>query len=448
MKKVLFLVSLTLLLTGCLGISQTFNPADQPPTVAPSPVPGTLYVDPEIDLGPINPLIYGSNHGPWVAVPVDMLETAYNSKITVVRWPGGEWGDKNDVQPYQLDFFVQSVLQPMGAEALICVRMPGGTPEQAAELVRYANLEKGYGIKYWSIGNEPTLYAGWLDETYDTVWYNQEWRKFAEAMKAVDPEIVLVGPDLHQFTPNFDANPKDPNGKDWMTEFLQANGDLVDVVSFHRYPFPKSMASPPATIPELRENLPEWDEIVIYLRGLILETTGREIPISIGEVSSHYSKAIQGEATPDSHFQAIWWADVLGRLITQDVMMVNHWMLATRSAQGGWGLVGPGEIRPSYYVYQMYAHLGNQQVYASSDDPNLRIYAALADTGDLTILLINLGDAAAEYPLQIEGKFGSQAQGWLFDADHPAESGGTVDLSSGRVELPPQSIRFLVLPAK
>ena len=40
----------------------------------------------------------------------------------------------------------------------VSVRLFGGAPETAADLVRYANEEMGYGIEYWSIGNEPTLF--------------------------------------------------------------------------------------------------------------------------------------------------------------------------------------------------------------------------------------------------------------------------------------------------
>ena len=35
---------------------------------------------------------------------------------------------------------------------------------------------------------------------YETQRFNMEWRKFAEAMRAVDPTIKLVGPDTNQFT--------------------------------------------------------------------------------------------------------------------------------------------------------------------------------------------------------------------------------------------------------
>jgi alpha-L-arabinofuranosidase len=103
--------------------------------------------------------------------------------------------------------------------------------------VRYANIEKEYGIQYWAIGNEPTLFAAALQEEYDTERFNREWREFALAMKAVDENILLVGPELHQFSANAAGNPKDSSGRDWMIEFLKANGDLVDIVSFHRYPF-------------------------------------------------------------------------------------------------------------------------------------------------------------------------------------------------------------------
>ncbi len=39
------------------------------------------------------------------------------------------------------------------------MRLLDGTPEKAAELVRYTNIEKKYGVVYWSIGNEPNLFA-------------------------------------------------------------------------------------------------------------------------------------------------------------------------------------------------------------------------------------------------------------------------------------------------
>ena len=324
-----------------------------PPTAVATPAVGTISIVPAVDVGPISPSLLGSNYGPWVAVPVNMLPAAFSSGVRVVRFPGGAWGDRNDLKPYQIDYFMD-FLRQMGAEASISVRLREALPEQAAELVRYVNIEKQYGVRYWSIGNEPTLFAAELQslnkaDDYDTEQYNREWRAFAQAMKAFDPTILLIGPDIHQFTYNFATNPKDSSGRDWMTEFLKANGDLVDVVSFHRYPFPAGQDS--ATIADLRQQSREWAQTIPYLQSLIAENTGRDIPIALTEVNTHWNQAVGGEATPDSHYNAVWLAELLGQMIRQDVLMVNHWMLTSQGGQGGWGLIGRDVLRPSYCVY-------------------------------------------------------------------------------------------------
>ena len=136
--------------------------------------------------------------------PTPVVEQA---GISVVRWPGGSWGDRNNLQGYQIDQFV-AFCQQIGAEPSISVRLMEGTPEAAAELVRYANVEKGYDIRFWSIGNEPTLFADYLHEPYDVERFNQEWRAIAEAMLAEDPEIQLIGPELHQYGADLASTPK------------------------------------------------------------------------------------------------------------------------------------------------------------------------------------------------------------------------------------------------
>ena len=126
-------------------------------TPAPTPVPGVLAVDAGQELGPINPLVYGTNYGPWMPIRPETLPLAERAGLTLLRYPGGEWGDTNNLEPYQIDSFV-ALARKMGAEPYIHVRLPGGTPEQAVALIRYANEEKGYTIRYWSIGNEPSIY--------------------------------------------------------------------------------------------------------------------------------------------------------------------------------------------------------------------------------------------------------------------------------------------------
>ncbi len=365
MKRRWFMAVLSLALLAACGSPGGSGPAR--PTLEPTPVPGILYVDPGKNLGPISPYIYGSNFGPWTAVPAGKIAEALDSQVTALRFPGGNWGDQYDIQTYQLDSFM-NLCQQMGAIPTISVRLLGGSPEAAAGLVKYANIEKGYKTRYWSIGNEPDLYERRPNVDYDTVRFNREWRAIAVAMKAVDPTIQLLGPELSGgYTSNFAKNPKDTSGRDWMSEFLKANGDMVDIVTYHRYPFPVSNYADNVTIDELRQDPPEWTRTVDTLRTLIHETTGKDLPIAITETNSNSAHVVQGEASPDSFYNAIWWADVLGRMINENVFMVNQFLLTNASGQSdGWGLITISGVRPTYYVYQMYSHFGTQQIYSAS----------------------------------------------------------------------------------
>ena len=456
------LISISLFLVGCRATPPSTpelatatatslpTPTSFPtPTFIPTPVPDTLYVDAAQSLGTISPLVYGSNYGPWLVASFEMLPQVYDSGVTILRFPAGAWGDHNNVTNLQIDQFVDFI-HKVGATGLINVRLLGGTPEQAAEMVRYTNIERQYNIQYWGIGNEPTLYDAELKnkgETYDTARFNKEWRAFAEAMKKVDPNIKLVGAEINQFSYDSSAGVTTNFGErdeQWFIDFLKANGDLVDIVSVHRYPFPRSNTSGPPSIDELRQNAQEWDKIIIHARELIHQYTDRDLPIAVTEFNSAYDKSVGGEATPDSHYNAIWVADVLGRMIKNGVYMANHWTLTSKGGFGGWGLVGAYEVYPTYHVYQLYKMFGNELVYSSSDDPDLSIYAARRSDGVLTVIVINLSDEEKIKAIRIENQPQVQAEAWSFDASHEAENIGKLDISNG-ISVLPQSITLFII---
>lgn len=406
-------------------------------------MPGVLYVDAGQSLGPISPLVYGSNYGPWMgAFLPDVQRQAEQSGITYLRFPGGDWGDQNDLTGEQIDAFI-AFCRRLEAEPSISVRLRGGTPAQAAELLRYANQTKKYGVRYWSIGNEPSLYGD-----YDIARYNREWRAIALALRAVDPSIKLIGPDIHQLDPQ--GGPRDPGGRFSMSEyldaFLRANGDLVDIVAIHRYAFPRQPSDPDPSIADLRANSSEWDTIIPNLRAQIRASTDRDLPVAVTELNSNWTPTFGGEATPDSIYGAIWWADVLGRLIRQRVAIVAQFALyAPESA--GWGLLRAYSTRPAYYVYRMYQHFGGELLYATSDDPQVSIYAARRADGALTILLINLGSEPQTKPLRLAGiSINGSAETWLLDQQHNAEQIDPTPLdANASVLLPPASATLLIV---
>ena len=431
-----------MLLAGCGGTAASQSHAPSPPTpvptTAPTPSDG-LFVDAGSDQGPISPLVYGTNTGPWLAVPFALQDKIAAMKLKTITFPGGNWGDQNDLETYQIDTFIGYCRQ-IGAEPRIVVRLKGGTAQKAADLVTYVNVTMKYNVKYWGVGNETDLYSANDLPNYTVDQYNKDWREFAQAMLKVDPKIVFVGPDVSQFV-------GDPSDSDylkartaWLTSFLHANGDLVGIVSIHRYAFPNNAAKTPPTITDMRDNSKEWDSIIPALRQIIHDQTGKDLPVAVTEVNSSYSTNSGGDATMDSQYEGIWFADVLGRLIKQKVSMVDQFALA-----GDWGIVGTNDVHPLYYTYMMYNMFGTELIGSVSDDPLVQVYAAKRADGTLTLMIVNLGDAAATKPLTIiGGGSATTAETWLFDASHTAEKVASTTLG-GSVTVPPASVTLLIV---
>ena len=428
-------LAIAALVSAC-GSSGTPAPTPTPkPTPAPTPTAG-LFVDAGSDQGPISPLVYGTNIGPTLWPPFDLQPQVQAAKLTTLSYPGGNYGDLYDLQPFGIDTFI-AYCRTLGAEPRIVVRLKGSTPANAAESVKYANVTKGYAVKYWGIGNEADLYAN-DDPSYTVDKYDADWREFAQAMRAVDPSIKLIGPDVSQFT----ANPTDAFMKArvaWMSSFLKANGDLVDIVSIHRCPLPKDINTP-ITVDDLRAGGKEWDQIIPTLRTLIKTQTGKDLPVAVTEINSSWVANNGTDWSMDSHMNAIWFADVLGRLIEQKVLMVDQFAIATQ-----YGIVGGLAINPIYYDYLMYGQFGTKLVRSASDDPLVSVYASKRSDGTLAVMIVNLSATAQTKPITILGWAGISAEEWLFDKAHKAEKTGTAQLGDGGVTLAAESVTLLIV---
>ncbi|MDX1991936.1 MAG: hypothetical protein SF029_06090 [bacterium] len=445
MKRLLFVILLLMLLGGSVYAQDSA---------------GGITVDASESLGTISPYVFGSNLGQNAIIPLSLMPQAQALNLNYVRLGGGD-SDRIDLQLRLIDVFVYQARE-IGAEPAITVRLYGGTPEAAAEAVRYANIEKDYNIRYWSIGNEPNIFTSTLGlDSYTTEDLNRDWRTIAEAMLEVDPDILLVGPDVTQTIPlsidgdsiewlegSQGGSPRDANGSEWLVEFLRANGDLLDVVSIHRYPYPGGDPIGTATLEGLRAQLPEWDTSIPNLKQLIRDTTGRDIPLAITEFNSNSSPDCGGEASLDSFYNALWVGDVLGRLIEQQVEIATMWDMQGVGTRC-FGLLTSSGVRPVYYTYLMYTHFGTELLAADSANPDVSAYAALREDGTLTLLAINWSSDAVTETLTLSGfTLGGDADVYRFDATVNAELVGTEAISDdGTVTLPPESMTVFVVPA-
>ncbi len=90
--------------------------------------------------------------------------------------------------------------------------------EHAVEWVRYANIKKGYAVRYWMIGNE-SWHEQNVNSTAET--YARDVVDFSVAMKAVDPSICII-----------------PNGNsvEFCGTVLEIAGGHIDYFCISNYP--------------------------------------------------------------------------------------------------------------------------------------------------------------------------------------------------------------------
>ena len=135
----------------------------------------------------------------------------------------------------------------IGASPIITVNYGSGTAAEAAAWVKYADVTKKYGVKYWELGNE--IFG---DGTYGAQWEYNTKPKGARAyadniadyitqMKAADPGIK-VGAVLTTYNgwPDGLVASKYGDTADWNTTVLKKDGPKLDFVILHYYPTSKS----------------------------------------------------------------------------------------------------------------------------------------------------------------------------------------------------------------
>jgi len=151
------------------------------------------------------------------------------------------------VKPMDFDEFI-AICREVNAEPLICVglgsayvknrpgRLQGSTRarviENAVEWVRYANKVKGYGVKYWEIGNE-SYWRGSV-AALTAADYTRDLLELAQAMKAVDPTI-LIGANGH-VEKNYISTADADEGPIWWQYLLEHASAAIDFVVVHPYP--------------------------------------------------------------------------------------------------------------------------------------------------------------------------------------------------------------------
>lgn len=286
-----------------------------------------VVVDRDAVVAPISPLVWGGllEHlaecvygGVWDPVRdcarADVQAAIRALGVTMLRWPGGcfsswyrwpdgvgpkarrprhertHWTDMAAMlgqetaarmgPPEPNLFGTNELLQycvDIDAEPLLVANIGTGTTEEAADWVRWCNVDRHSPrpVRWWAIGNE-TWGAHELGHCPPDE-YATRFREVAGAMRAVDPTIRIVAAGV---TPDQYGLGRDTWAA-WNPTLLAGAGDLADALSLHWY-FPGMINRP------LRDDDADHQQVATGaddLEHILAEVvaTHPDIPISLDE---------------------------------------------------------------------------------------------------------------------------------------------------------------------
>jgi alpha-L-arabinofuranosidase len=192
----------------------------------------------------------------------DVMDEIRHLGVPIIRYPGGNFvsgynwldgvGPKQD-RPVVLDKAWDSLntnqfgtneymawCKAVGTLPLMGLNLGTGTPEQAAALVEYCNVEKGtkwsdlrrkhgyaepYKVTHWCLGNE--MDGPWQIGHMSASEYGEKAEDAARQMRYVDPSLKLIACGS--------SGPFMPTYLEWDREVLEQCYDYVDGLSLHRY---------------------------------------------------------------------------------------------------------------------------------------------------------------------------------------------------------------------
>ena len=395
--------------------------------------PVTVTVNARAGLATVPETGIGVNHAVWDAqlgtdTVADLLKDA---GVQTMRYPGGSYADiyhwQDNTAPggyvapgTDFDAFMGGVRRA-GAQPIVIANYGTGTPQEAADWVRYANVTKDYGVEYWEIGNE--LYgnghygADWeADDHADKspAAYANGVVAYADAMKAVDPS-VRIGAVLTTPAGWPDGVVGDGDAGTWNKIVLSIAGPKIDFVILHWYPGGSTAAEALAKPGRL-------DDAIYLVRRQIADYAGPDAG-RLGIALTELNTGVGNNTQPGALFAA----DSYTKLLENGVFTVNWWdvhngptaatTIAGQTDYGDFGLLSSagclsdGTCEPAlntpfapYYGIQMvstFARPGDQLIRAGTSEPLVSAHAVRRPNGDVKVLLVNK-DPDTSYPVTID----------------------------------------------
>lgn len=333
-------------------------------------------------------VLYGKLHKNWSNIK--------ESKTSIIRF-GGIQSDRDRPTNFQYIKMIDSV-RAQGMEPIIQVSFHKWkyTAAQAAEVVNYINVTKGRNVKYWIIGNEPDL-----EYAYTTANQVASYIKpFASAMKNVDPNIIIIGPETAWYNTGIINGLTTPNGPDDITG-KDANGRYyVDIISFHSYPFDGTQTraqviSKLAAPGGLQDNLATLNTRLASCNAAHGRSGNAALKTAVTECNINYKNATTDNLNGlgvNSFIGAQFIAEMLSVGMKNGVSTMNLWSVVEGNNQElniGYIDAITGNKKPAYYHYKMVAdNFKGSFVSGTTNQANVKAFGSNNGT-NITVMVMN-----------------------------------------------------------
>jgi hypothetical protein len=273
----------------------------------------------------------------------------------------------------------------------------------AAAWVHYANVVRGYGIRYWEIGNE-TWRDGYMGADPGPARYGRDVVEFSRAMKAIDPGI-LIGVN--------------GNSRAWFDAVLAEAGTDVDFLAVHSYPshgmsfsaFQKRGLATSAPVDEASAALADQQPPVRdRLFVAVTETGVLDVPDDLGSGLIGFSAL--GDLMND-------------RRVRYTVLWTTRWTEVAPGPSAD-ALDDRNELRPLGRALALWGEFGRgPMVAATADRSDVLAYASLDRAGGrLAVFLVNTSGRALTTSLELRGVGGvaGALSRWVFSGSSPSDT--------------------------
>jgi hypothetical protein len=398
--------------------------------------------------------IYGHNMAMWSGLDPftnpEQIKKLHAIRAELIRIPGGEYGNQWDWRKGEihkqdaaggLDWSPEAKwsdwkkwLTDLGpqTEALMILNIFQQTPESNVEWIADARAA-GIKVRYVELGNEPDLDPKkYLDGKQGGGTYVETYVKVAaehaRAVRKAFPDIKILGPVTAQIVDKecpgknpWECNKyvngeqaDDPETPDYVQKFLQLyakQGDLLDGLSFHSYPYWPG-------------DVPVWDAAKAFattklfakymprFKQWMKEAYGAKAARMEYAMTEYHIQVPETWVTADVE-SGVWHANYLMEFVKNGGTIATAWDMNTTKVGdgGGHGMLDPNNDptrpyaeRPKYWVFKMLANnFTGTLVPAQTNNPDVAVYAA-KDRGRTSVLVVNRSpNKAAQVTIQASG---------------------------------------------